>query len=118
MVFPRAQYLGQSCFNTIINDLDMGIKCILSKFADTTRSDGSVDLPKCRKALQIDLDKLNQCAKDECTRFSKTKCWVLLLSCSNPMQCYRLRAEWLENCSAERELGVLIDNQLNTSQHG
>lgn len=93
VVFSRPQYLGQFCFKTIINDLDMVIECILSKFADTTRSDGSVDLLKGRKALQTDLDKLNQCAKDKCTRFSKAKCWVLLLDCSNPMQCYRLGAE-------------------------
>lgn len=73
---PRAQYLGQSCFNTII-DLDMGIECILSKFADTTRSDGSVDLLKGRKALQTDLDKLDPCAKDKCTRRSAGSCsWL------------------------------------------
>lgn len=68
--FPRAQYLGQSCFNAIIIDLDVGIECILSKFADTTRSDGSVDLLKGRKVLQTDLDKLNPCAKDKCRRRS------------------------------------------------
>lgn len=42
----------------------MGIECILSKFADNTRSDGSVDLLKGRKAVQTDLDRLGQCAKD------------------------------------------------------
>lgn len=91
----------------------MEIECILNKFSDNTMLDGNVDLLKGRKALQTDMDRLDQCAKDSCTRFSKVKC----LGCSNPMQCYRLKAEWLGSCSAERDLGVLVDNRLNMSQH-
>ncbi|PKU39020.1 rna-directed dna polymerase from mobile element jockey-like [Limosa lapponica baueri] len=32
------------------------------------------------------------------------------------MQCYRLGEEWLESCLAEKDLGVLVDCQLNTIQ--
>lgn len=62
-----------------------------------------------KKAVQIDLDRLDQRTKANCVRLTSGH--------SNSMQYYRLGAEWLKSCTAEKDPGMLVNSPLNLNQH-
>ncbi|PKU47407.1 rna-directed dna polymerase from mobile element jockey-like [Limosa lapponica baueri] len=102
---PQRTILGPILSNIFISDLDDGINCTLTKFADDTKLSREVDTLEGRANLQEDLDRLEEWVNKNLMKFNKDKCNILHLGKHNPGVQYRLGSTWLGSSSVERDLG-------------
>ena len=113
MVFPMCQCWVWSCSASSLVTWMKGQT--LSKFDDDRKLGGVADTPDGCATIQ-DMDRLESWAGRSLLRFNKSKCRTLHMGRINHMHQYRLGDDLLERSSAEKDLGVLVDNGLAMSQ--
>ena len=77
LCIPGYSVLGPQLFTIYINDLNEGIECNISKFADDTKLGGSVRCEEDARRLQGDLDRLVEWANAWQMQYNVDKCEVI-----------------------------------------
>ena len=114
---PQGSVLGPVLFLIYVNDLDDGLMCKVSKFADDTKITSKVTTSQEKEALQSDLDRLTCWANKWQMKFNVDKCKVLHIGSSNDHVQYEMNGQILGAVNKEKDLGVTISSDLKPAQH-
>ena len=114
---PQGSLLGPVLFKIHINDIDRIIELItlLLKFADDTKLAQLIRGEDDRKRLQEALDALMEWAARWGMAFNTAKCKIMHIGRSNPRYQYQMGSHSLAETDLERDIGVLVKNNLKPS---
>jgi len=113
---PQGSVLGPILFLIYINDLDIGIKNCLLKFADDTKVFGKISDPTGHFLLQDDINQLIEWSADWQMLFNVDKCKVMHFGKKNQEYEYFMNGHKLDSVTAEKDLGIWISHDLKASQ--
>ena len=118
--------MGPVLFLCFINDLDMAVEMvmgsgedakatILKKFADDTKWGAVVETAQDMACFQTGIDKLQEWADKWQMAFNADKCHILHMGEQNRKFKYQLGGSDLETVAFEKDVGVLVSNDLKPS---
>jgi hypothetical protein len=120
---PQGSVLGPVLFLFYINDIDEYCSSALRKYADDSKVMRRLRMGNelCMRFdiidLQADLDSLISWCDDWQMDFNVSKCACLHFGHNNPRATYFLNGEQIPNRDCEKDLGVLISDDLKFSKH-
>lgn len=112
---PQGSVLGPLLFVIYINDIDNAVHNNLLKFADDTKSYGVVSSPEQVNSLREDLSNLCKWSSDWLMLFNIDKCKVMHFGKNNRKEQYSMCNTTLQVVEEERDLGVIVQNDLKIS---
>ena len=113
---PQGSVLGPLLFIIYINDLDIGLISKISKFADDTKIGINANDDTAVKQLQDDLNRIGDWSQTWQMPFNLDKCKVMHVGNRNKKAKYELLGKQLDVCNEEKDLGVIITNDLKSSR--
>ena len=118
---PQGSVLGPILFLIFINDLPENLRCTVSLFADDVKILSCVNNTQNKEHLQDDINNLCNWCTEWQMKLNVDKCKVMHMGRTNPGNKYFLSSNSehsnLTTTIAEKDLGVLFDNELRFSQH-
>ena len=121
---PQGSVLGPTLFIIYINDLPNEVESEVRFFADDTKLFTHSNEQRDREILQADLDRLHQWSVAWLLNFHPEKCCTLKLGKPASDQTYFMADKNstsgkhpLKTSKAEKDLGVVVDSQLNFKDH-
>ena len=109
---PQGSVLGPLLFLIYINDIDDSINSKLLKFADDTKVFSVVASQDDIKKLQEDLNNLCRWSTEWLMLFNVEKCKVMHIGYNNCHASYTMEQNTLDAVAEERDLGVIMQNDL------
>ena len=118
---PQGSVLGPMLFIYFINDLPEMTTVQTKIYADDTKAFTEIKSEEDRIKLQQSIDLMYRWSQDWQLHFNQTKCKILHIGENNPKFSYYIgeganRTE-IETTTLEKDLGVLVDNNLNFEDH-
>ena len=120
---PQGSVLGPVLFVVYINDLPDILESLCQLYADDTKVFSKVDCIERKNQIQRDLDNLVSWADKWQLQFNSDKCHILHLGYKNSNYPYYMRKHnslekvELTTSEYEKDLGILVDNELSFSKH-
>ena len=114
---PQGSVLGPILFIIYVNDIDVGLTCKISKFADDTKITSRVTTSAEKLELQSNLNQLISWAEKWQMQFNVDKCKVLHIGSNNDHTNYSLNGSELCKVNHEKDLGIIVCNDLKPGKH-
>lgn len=112
---PQGSVLGPILFTIYINDIDVGLNNLVSKFADDTKIGNAILTEEERINMQLDLNKITEWSEKWKMPFNVDKCQVLHVGSKNKKFKYEMKGKELRSTSQVKDLGVIITESLKPS---
>lgn len=118
---PQGSVLGPLLFIIYINDLPDEVSSVCKLYADDNKLITRVGSIEDENELQADIDNLVKWSQQWQIRFNAKKCHIMHFGKSNTRRSYFMNCDSntheLETSNEERDIGVIISNDLKSSQH-